>query len=525
MTAVTPHALTVSVKGTPLPASALTRLVGVRVAARLNQPSQCELTFTTDPGSGADPAVFPLGAALAVRLDDTTGDLFTGEVTAVEIEYAADGAALLRARAYDALHRLRKHQELRVFESVTAADLAGQLAGKVGLSVDADEDGPTIERLLQHRQTDLELLVEVAGRAGLHLAADGDRLRLITLDGYGLPLPLDLGSSLAEVRLAANLDQAAGDSTALGWHPQKAEPIEQTAGSARSGRKIPLRPDPGDVGGDGTRTAVNQPGRSDDELAALAQAWLDARTAAWATATGVADGDGRLRPGRRIALGGVAERFCGAYVLTEVVHTIDASGHLTRFSTEPPPVPVPSSAAVLTLGSVTDVDDPDRLGRVRIELPAYGGLDAGWLGVALPGAGRGKGIVALPDPEDTVLVALPGGEPAAGIVLGSLFGAVEPYDAGINDGKAQRWSMRTAYGQQIVVDDGGRSLRLETEVGSYLELTPDLTTLHAATPLVLQAPGKAMVIRARTVDFQHADAPEDPDTAAGSAAAAAQQSG
>ncbi|NUO55366.1 MAG: type IV secretion protein Rhs [Hamadaea sp.] len=527
MTAVTPHALTVTVQGAPLPPSALTRLVGVRVSARLDQPGQCELTFTADPGSGADPAMFPLGATLAVRLDDTTGDLFAGEVTAVEVEYAADGAPLLRARAYDPLHRLRKHQELRVFESVTVSDLAGELAGKVGLTVDAadDDGGPRVERLLQHRQTDLELLVEVAGRAGLHLAVDGDTLRLITLDGYGFPVPLDLGKTLLGVRVEANLDQAAGDSTALGWHPQRAELIEQSAGSARSGRRIPLRPDPGDVGAGGTRTAVNQPGRSDDELAALAQAWLDTRTAAWVTATGTADGDGRLRPGRRIAIGGVAERFCGAYVLTEVVHTIDAAGHLTRFSTEPPPMPAQSSAAVLTLGSVTDVDDPDRLGRVRVDLPAYGGLDAGWLALALPGAGRGKGIVALPDPADTVLVALPGGEPAAGIVLGSLFGTVEPYDAGINDGKAQRWSMRTAYGQQIVVDDGGRSLRLETEVGSYLELTPDLTTLHAATPLVLQAPGKAMVIRARTVDFQHADAPEDPQAAADQAAAAAKQSG
>jgi len=523
MTTTTPRALTIRVNDTPLPAAALRRLTGVRVRSRLNEPSQCELSFTAEPGSGADATAFPLGAALAVRLDSDDGDLFTGEVTCFEVEYAADGAAMLRARAYDALHRLRKHQELRVFESVTAAELAGQLTGDAGLSVDADEEGPRIERLLQHRHTDLELLVAVAGRAGLHLAADGDTLRLLTLDGYGTPIPLDLGSTLLSLRVEANLDQAAGESSALGWHPQRAELIEQSTSQARSGRRISLQPDPGDVGADGPRTAVDQPGRSEDELAAIAQAWLDARVAAWVTATGMADGDSTLRPGRRIAIAGAAERLCGVYVLTEVVHTIDDAGHLTRFATDPPPVPVQSTGAVITLGTVTDVDDPDRLGRVRVDLPAYGGLDAGWLGVALPGAGRGKGIVALPDPDDTVLVALPGGELTAGVVLGSLFGAVEPYDAGIADGKSQRWSMRTATGQRIVVDDGGRSLRLETEVGSYLELTPQLTTLHAATPLVVQAPGQAMVIRARTVDFVHADAAEAPDVAADQAAAAARQ--
>ncbi|WP_238434102.1 phage baseplate assembly protein V, partial [Micromonospora tarensis] len=162
---------------------------------------------------------------------------------------------------------------------------------------------------------------------------------------------------------------------------------------------------------------------------------------------GVAEGDPALRPGRRIDLGGVPDPVSGAYVLTEVVHTVDGNGHLTHFSTVPPRTAAPpTGGVVVTLGTVTDVADPDGLGRVRLTLPAYGDLDAGWLAVLCPGAGRGKGLVALPDPDDTVLVVLPGGEPAAGIVLGSLFGAVEPYDAGIDDGKARRWTMRTAGG-------------------------------------------------------------------------------
>jgi phage baseplate assembly protein gpV len=318
------------------------------------------------------------------------------------------------------------------------------------------------------------------------------------------------------LRLSTNLDQASGASAALGWHPQRAEPISQQADEARCGRPAGDRPDPADVGADGVRTAVDQPGRSDDELAALAQARLDIRAAALVTAEGVAEGDPVLRPGRRIDLTGVPDPVAGAYVLTEVVHTVDGNGHLTRFSTVPPAAPptASSAGAVVTLGTVTDVADPDGLGRVRLTLPAYGDLDAGWLGVLCPGAGRGKGLVALPDPDDTVLVVLPGGEPASGIVLGSLFGAVEPYDAGINDGRARRWTLHTAGGQSIVVDDVQRSLRLATEGGSWLELTPDLATLHAATDLVISAPGRAMVVRARSVDFLHAESTEDPTTAA-----------
>ncbi|MFY1584275.1 phage baseplate assembly protein V [Micromonospora sp. WMMD734] len=507
----------VSLDGVPLGGAADRRIRSVRVAARLDQPTQCEVVYAADPGPGArgpgpGPAV-PTGATLTVRLGDDL--LFTGEVTCVEVEYAADGTALSRWRGYDLLHRLRKRQQLRVFEAVTAADLARELCGAVGLAVDAEVDGPRLDRLLQHRHSDLELLREVAGRAGLHLAVDGDRVRLVTLDGHGQPVPLTLGRTLHSVRLAANLDRAAGGSAALGWHPQRAEPLGHRVDAARSGRRVPLRPDPAAVGADGVRTLLDQPGRSDDELAALAQAGLDDRVAALVTAEGVAAGDPALRPGRRVTLGGVADDLAGVYVLTEVVHTVDGSGHLTRFATAPPPAPphVTAGGAVVTLGVVTAVDDPQRLGRVRVRLPGYGDLDAGWLAVLCPGAGRDKGIVALPDPDDTVLLALPGGDPVAGVVLGSLFGTVTPYDAGVADGRAGRWSVRTGSGQTIVVDDAARTLRLATDVGSFLELTPELTTLHAATDLVLSAPGRALVVRARSVDFLHADATEDAATA------------
>ncbi|MGK5677389.1 phage late control D family protein, partial [Micromonospora sp. URMC 106] len=332
-----PRALAVLLDGAPLPDGAARRLVSVRVAARLDRPTQCEVALTTAPGAAALTPPVPTGAGLEVRLDGHPDALFDGEVTCVEVEYAADGAALLRVRAYDALHRLRRRQRLRVFEAVTAADLARELCGDVGLTVHPEADGPRLERLCQHRHSDLELLREVTGRAGLHVVADGDRLRLLTLEGHGEPVGLELGRGLHSLRLSTNLDTAGGESAALGWHPQRAEPISQQAGTARSGRRIAADPDPADVGADGVRTAVDQPGRGDDELAALAQARLDARVAALVTAEGVAEADPALRPGRRIALTGVPAAVAGTYVLTEVVHTVDAAGQLTRFSTAPPP--------------------------------------------------------------------------------------------------------------------------------------------------------------------------------------------
>ncbi|HET8682774.1 MAG TPA: phage baseplate assembly protein V [Micromonosporaceae bacterium] len=515
------RSVTVRVDGRPVPGRGSARLLSARVATRLNQPAQCEVAFATSRAGPAPLTGFPLGGSLWLGLAGGGGGagagagagadaagagepLFTGEITCVEQETEADGTTTVRLRAYDRLHRLRKRQELRAFESVTAAGLAGQLAGAVGLRVAAESDGPLVERLLQHRHTDLELLLEVCGRAGLYLYADGDELRLVTLAGRGQPVPLDAGRNLWRARVEVNLDQAAGSSAALGWHPQRAEALSASTGEARSGRQVAQRLDAGAVGGDGARTLVDQPGRSDDEMEAIAQAAFDVRVASAVTVDGVAEGNAALKVGGRVAIGGVSEQVAGVYVLTEVVHTVDAAGHLTAFSTSPPPVPAAAAAASVTLGTVTAVDDPDGLGRVRVTLPALGGLDAGWLAVVCPGAGSGRGIVALPDVDDTVLVALPHGEPASGLVVGSLYGTVAPPDAGVDGGRVRRWSLRTAEGQSIIVDNAGRTLRLGNDVGSFVELTPDRLTVHAATDLVVQAPGRALTVRARTVDFEHA---------------------
>jgi phage baseplate assembly protein gpV len=223
------------------------------------------------------------------------------------------------------------------------------------------------------------------------------------------------------------------------------------------------------------------------------------------TLTGTAEGSTDLRVGGRIAVSGVAGAVAGEYVLTGVIHTVDADGYLTAFTTEPPALPAADRAAGATLGRVTEVADPDGLGRVKVSLPALGDLDVGWLAVACPGAGSGRGIVALPDVDDTVLVLLPHGEPTAGVVIGSLYGTITPPDeAGVSDGRVGRWSMTTADGQSIVVDNAGRQLRLANQVGSFVELTPDKLTVHSATDLVIEAPGKAMKVRAASVDFEHA---------------------
>lgn len=505
MSSLATAAVTVNLAGRPYREPH--RLRSVRVASRLAQPAQCELVVAAPAGGTRWPEEWAFGAGITVRVAGDRTDLFDGEITGVELAHEPDGSATVRIRAYDLLHRLRKRQQLRVFERATPADVAGELTSDLGLAVVADEPGPRLDRVVQHGQSDFDLLLHVTAGAGLYPVLAGRQLRLVTLAGHGEPVRLELGRNLGDLRVEANLDRAARRVTAVGWHSQRAEPVQQPATDQRARAGTELRPDPGALGVDGDRFLTDQAARSDDQLAAAAQAALDASANRALTAAGVADGDAELSAGRRIRLAGVASAVAGDYLLGSAVHTVDGRGYQATFSTELPPAP-PGSAATggtsLTLGRVTAVDDPDRLGRVRVSLPALGDLDAGWLGVLCPGAGRDRGLVALPDVGDTVAVALPHQSPAAGVVLGSLYGSVPPPDSGVEGDRVRRWSIRTSGGQSVVLDDAAEQVRVGNRAGSYAELGPDRLTLHAATDLVIEAPGKSITIRASSVDFDRA---------------------
>jgi uncharacterized protein involved in type VI secretion and phage assembly len=236
---------------------------------------------------------------------------------------------------------------------------------------------------------------------------------------------------------------------------------------------------------------------------ALAQAELDARSAGEVTLWGVAEGDPRLRAGTPVEISGLRDELDGTYVVTDVTHTVDGNrGYLTEFSSAPPDVRRRRTAAIAALAEVTSVDDPDGRGRVRVSFPAYGDVESDWLGVVVPGAGSDRGVVALPDVGDTVLVAFAHEDPATGVVVGGLYGAGGPPDPGVADAAVRRFSMHTSGGQVITLDDENSKLRLEDKTGSSVELTPDQVTIHAAVDLTIEAPGRAVVVRAKSVDFE-----------------------
>ena len=64
------------------------------------------------------------------------------------------------------------------------------------------------------------------------------------------------------------------------------------------------------------------------------------------------------------------------------------------------------------------------------------------------------------------------------------------------------FAFRTGNGQAITLDAAGGLARMETSGGDVFEIGPKGARLHAVADLVIEAPGRTLTIRAKSVEFE-----------------------
>lgn len=470
----------------------------------MNAPALATVTFADPPQALADK--IHIGQSLEVRAPG--GDtLISAEITAIETTLDPGNVRTLRLRAYDKLHRLRKHQAVRVLADAGLAHVLDEAASVIGARVLIIGDPPPGRTMtIQGEESTSDLLLHAAAVAGRYVILIGDELRLMTLAGDGeTAIELLVGANLLQARVEANAETMRSATTARGWNVTRSDLIEDRAGLA-SQDAIEMRGSDAltAFSGLGERTLVNRVAATREEVRALAQADMDRATALSATLEATAEGDPGLRPGRIISLRGLGGENDGDYVLTEAEHRFDSSaGYVTRISTLPPPLPRRSEGSCATIARITSTDDPEKLARVKAQLVAYGELESGWMPVLAIGAGANKGLSVLPEVGDDVLVLLPDGDAARGIVLGGLYGARKPPGHRPSSG-ARTFTMRTPAGQVLTLDGVQSIARIETGAGDFLEMTPRGSKLSVTRDLTIEAVGHTITFRGAHINFETA---------------------
>ncbi|MFL5312887.1 MAG: phage baseplate assembly protein V [Myxococcales bacterium] len=152
------------------------------------------------------------------------------------------------------------------------------------------------------------------------------------------------------------------------------------------------------------------------------------------------------------------------------------------------------------VGIVTNVKDPNKLGRIKVQLPRLpGGPETDWARVAQPAAGAGRGFYWLPEVGDEVLIAFELGQANCPYVLGALWnGQDKPMEGAYADDNTTRM-IQTKSGHKIVLCDksgeekiviadksGNRTITFDVKAKKFLvEAKEGDIELHAEKKIVL----------------------------------------
>jgi uncharacterized protein involved in type VI secretion and phage assembly len=130
----------------------------------------------------------------------------------------------------------------------------------------------------------------------------------------------------------------------------------------------------------------------------------------------------------------------------------------------------------VVIGIVKDLDDPEEQGRIRVEFPWLSEEQrSNWAPIAVPMAGRERGMYFMPELEDEVLVAFDHGDFNHPFVVGFLWNGVDtPPDDGI-DASVRR--LRTVTGHVLEFDDrdGKERILLKSQGGNEIEVVDSPT--------------------------------------------------
>jgi uncharacterized protein involved in type VI secretion and phage assembly len=496
--------LLVSVGGRPMPATAASLLVTGRVTDAANLPDSFELEFSDPAGTVLTDAGFGIGKQVVLSVSENGPQgpqrLIDGEVTALDREDVA-GALRTRVRGFDRSHRLFRGRRVAAYVDKTTGDIVREVAGRAGLQVKTVSvgGGPT-KHVTQDNVSDWVFLKRLADAAGCTFSVvDGGLVfslptRAAEAPGGAEsarddPVVLEHGMNVLHLSATVTAASQVPSVEVRGWDPVAKQAVVASAKPETRGVELRnLKPDKvaKDFGsptyvstiGDGRQTSQESQAKAVADRIAGGFAEIEARLL----------GNSRMRSGTAVTLKGYGAPFDGRYTVTEALHEFDAeTGYTTRL--------VISNASDRSLyglargggsGSgtsadeaahmqgvvsalVSDIDDPDGAGRVKLTFPYLSGdYVSGWARTVQPGAGAKRGSVVLPEVGDEVLVAFEGGRFDRPYVVGGLYNGKDLPEMGwakaVKDGAVVRRAFTSRKGMELVFteESGTETLTLST---------------------------------------------------------------
>ncbi|MFD0039190.1 VgrG-related protein [Streptomyces anulatus] len=444
-------ALTVEFGGTPLPAKFLNTLVEGYVDDSRTLPDLFLLRFRDPDRVLLEQAGLKIGteARLLARAGGGTEPkpLLEGVVTALEVELDESGTFTV-VRGLDESHRLFRGRRVASYQNMTLADICGQVAQRAGLKPGpVDIAGPVLEHIAQPNITDWEFVRGLAEEAGAQAYVRDGQLHITKPAEAGGapdasaraerdPLVLELGSNLLRCRAGVSAAEQVSEVEVRGWDVQAKQPLVGRA-PAGSSPTLELGVTAAEVSapfGEARFVVTDAAYGAQAQVDQAAKALAERIAGSFAELEAVIRGNPEVRAGTAVALNAVGAPFEGRYTVTTSRHVFDAvrgyetwitvSGQQERSLfglTGGSPAAGGSRCAGLVSGTVTDTQDPEGSGRVKVRFPWLSDEYASdWARTAQSG-GTGGGEAFIPEVGDEVLVGFEHGHLDRPYVLAGLY--------------------------------------------------------------------------------------------------------
>jgi uncharacterized protein involved in type VI secretion and phage assembly len=489
----------------------------------LTQPGYCQITISDPDRDFLTATNMQLGdeivASASAVAEDEANPIFEGVVHGIDVTFDEEGQSVI-VTGFDLAFPLTQHRLSRSFNDVTVGDVITQLCGDLDVKLGAVETASVVHpHVGLFDETPWEFVTKHAAASGcIVLVRDGamEVVKPASADSgpapgdHGAKQPAQLvpGHNLTTLRVHSTTARQVGEVELRGWDVANkkelvaATPAETTTSDAGK---------PADVGRKLGADKLISP-RPDVGVQAVcdheAEALAGSLAAQHVDADGEAIGNPALTAGSVISLGSI-DHLSGRYLLTQCRHRFDEEGYVTEFRCTGA-----HNRSLLELvdgartrprrgmhpGVVTNIADPDQLGRVRVKFPWLSDdYESSWARVCQIGAGADRGLLWFPEVDDEVAVMFVDGRPEAPIVVGGLYNGVDkvPFEGHVESGsgKVVRRGFKTTAGHRLeLIDEAGKeAVELSSERDVLLEAQGDL---------VIRAKGKIRLESDADVDVK-----------------------
>ncbi|MCW2527152.1 MAG: Rhs element Vgr protein [Pseudonocardiales bacterium] len=507
------------VGGAEMPDRWLDRLVSLRIERAFGLVGRATIRFS-DEGYGLSATnLFALGSEVKFAVQDgsTNQALMTGDVTGVSLEQSSSDHPELVVVVDDKAHMLVRGNQVRTFTQVTYTDVIKKICTESGLrpKLSMGAAGSMTFPFLMQTGTTIDFLTRIAERTNCVWWVDDKTLNVVALSGLRTPVRLVLTEDLDSfsVRASGLRPDAV---TVNDWDPRQKQEVTQKEATAPTAASdfVAAYTKPGSkLGARATSAIADRQVGTSEEAQLVAKSMFDEMVAS----SVVARGNGRANA--KINLGAVAQvqnagPASGSYLISEVEHSYGRNGFHTRFTagTNRPAGLVdtlgtgPSETGFvnsgLVVGVVTNMKDPEGLGRLRVKYVGMSGTaESSWARVLTVGGGKARGVMFLPEVDDEVLVGFEGGDTRRPVVLGGLFSSKSqpPWKPGDSENNVQTRRITSRLGHAIEMGDGsepGKQHLLLTLAGGHrLRLGADRFDVEVAQ-------GKPVLIKSGQAKFE-----------------------